>query len=114
MPMSHAKLARSALRDAGLGLAIYTGIAILALEDRAQTGHALADFSTFSANASSIWRSDSSILTLFVLGLLFALLIAFTLTVWRHFGRNFALTRARHGQAQHWSVSGSRTYRKKV
>lgn len=96
-----------ALRDACLGLAIYSGIVLLALEDRAQAGTALP---AFSAHGS--WLSDGSLLTLFVLGLLFATLTAFITSVWRHFGRTFVLNRVSLDQAQVWSVSRGRSYRR--
>ncbi len=108
MPSRRIKFALKAARDAGIGLAVYSGIAILALEDRAQTGNALPALPEFSANTGLKWGTDPSVLTLFVLGLLFALLTAFTLTVWRHFGQNFALARVRPNPARSWSNSTAR------
>ena len=114
MPIRRSKLIRKGLRDAGLGLAVYTGIAILALEDRAQAGSGIPDLPSLSANANALWGADPSILTLFVLGLLFALLTAFTLSVFRHFGQNFALSRIRTEHTPYWSALSDRAYRKKL
>lgn len=110
-PSRRSKFALKAVRDAGIGLAVYSGIAILALEDRAQTGSALPAMPKFSSDTGLMWGTDSSVLTLSVLGLLFALLTAFTLTGWRHFGQNFALTRVRPNPVL--NLSNSKPYRKK-
>lgn len=102
-----------ALRDASIGLAVYAGLVAVALEDRAQAGNPLPVLPPVDTGAGQPMWSDPSFLTLFVLGLLFATLTAFTLSVWRHFGRNYALTRPRAEQAQIWSASAMRAYRKK-
>lgn len=114
MPSRRSKFALKAVRDGGIGLAVYSGIAILALEDRAQTGSALPTLPKFNADTGLLSGTDPSVLTLFVLGLLFALLTAFTLTGWRHFGQNFALARVRPDRAQNWSISTVKPYRKKA
>lgn len=113
MPVGHARIVWKALRDGAIGLAVYSGIVIIALEDRAQAGSSLPALPSLYANTSSAFWSDPSVLTLFVLGLLFATLTAFTLSVWRHLGRNFALSRVGTAQAQIWSIAANRTYRKK-
>lgn len=104
------KLILNTARDAGLGLAVYTGIALVALEDRAQAGSAVPSFSTTN---DLIWTANPSLVTLFGLGLLFALLTAFTLAMWRHFGHNFVLSRVRPEPSPRWSKAGGRAYRTK-
>ncbi len=114
MPTRRSKLALKAARDAGIGLAVYSGIALIALEDRAQAGSAMPSLPKFSSGQGLLWGTDPSILTLLVLGVLFALLTAFTLTVWRHFGQNFALARVRPDPTPNWSRSTGRAYQKKA
>jgi len=112
MPSRRTKFALKALRDAGIGLGVYSGIAILALEDRAQTGSAMPTLANINSGTGLVWGTDPSVLTLFVLGLLFAALTAFTLMGWRHFGQNFALARVRPDPAHAWSISTVKPYRK--
>lgn len=113
------KLVLKALRDACIGLAVYSGIAVLALEDRAQAGSAISSLTNLNSESGLVWGHDPSVLTLGVLGLLFAALTAFTVTVWRHFGQNFALNRVRPDPLSSWSPSpkwphaGQHSYRKK-
>lgn len=114
MLSSRAKTALKALRDAAVGFAVYSGIALIALEDRAQAGNGLPALPTTAhGDGNATWGGDPSVLTLFVIGLLFAALTSFTLSVLRHFGKTFALSRIRSENAQIWSISLSRAYRKK-
>jgi len=114
MPTRRSKLALKATRDAGIGLAVYSGIALIALEDRAQAGSALPTLAKLSPGQGLLGGTDPTVLTLLVIGLLFALLTAFTLTVWRHFGQNFALARVRPEPRPNWSRSTARAYQKKA
>lgn len=87
------KTIRKAGRDAGIGLLVYSGIAILALEDRAQAGSATLVLPDFGSSSAILTGPQPPLLTLVGLGILFSLLVAFTLTVFRHFGKTFVLAR---------------------
>lgn len=99
-----------AARDGAIGLAVYAGIAMMALEDRAQAGHALLAKPQGFFTQSATWGTDSSYFTLTVLGLLFAALTAFSLGAMRHFGQTMVLSRVRRDRAPFWSNSRSSAY----
>ncbi|MCH9764889.1 MAG: hypothetical protein K0U34_02710 [Alphaproteobacteria bacterium] len=103
MLMDRSQPILKALRDAGVGLAVYALIAVLALEDRAQAGNSIVSLPTTGTASDSYWGADPSLFTLIGLGILFSVVSAFTLMGLRHFSQTFVLARVGGGKSQHWA-----------
>lgn len=103
MLIGRSRLFVKSLRDFICGLGAYTVIALLALEDGAQAGNGLVAIPHTGQDAWYHWSGDPVFMTLIGLGLLFAVLSAFTMAVLRHFGQTYALVPRRPGTTTHLS-----------